>query len=136
MNNIDIESKPASGKMRNKSEKGFALVEILVAAALITITGVGLLSGMIVSSKVLIGTNTQETGKDLAVAEMEYVKSLSFNATSYSFNPGLIPAGSNYSVTVVNPPQSLQDGNLQKITVIVSRNGTQVIKIEDYKINW
>jgi prepilin-type N-terminal cleavage/methylation domain-containing protein len=122
--------------MKMNSEKGFTLIEVIIAVFIIATVGVGLLAGLTLTSRVVLSTDNQETARDLAVAEMEYIKSLSYNTSSYSYNQGLIPSGSNYTVSVINPPPSLQDGNLQKITVIISRNGTEVIRLADYKVNW
>ena len=118
-----------------KSEKAFSLVEVLVAMFIMITVGVGLLAGLTLTSKVIVSTDRSETARDLAVAEMEYIKSLSYNAAHYDFSPGLIPAGSAYSVSV-SGPQSLQDGNLQLVTVIISSNGREVTRLSDYKVNW
>ena len=83
-----------------------------------------------------MSTDKQVTARDLAVAEMEYIKSLPYASDHYNYDPALIPSGGSYSVAVQNPPQSLQDGNLQKITVVISKNGVTVFQLEDYKINW
>ena len=123
-------------KRKIKSEKGFSLVEVLVSAFIMITVGVGLLSGLTLTSKVVASTDRNESARDLAVAEMEYIKSLSYSTTSYNYNSALIPNGSGYTVSVVNPPQSLQDGNLQIITVIVSLNQTEVTRLSDYKVNW
>jgi type II secretory pathway pseudopilin PulG len=125
-----------SNKTKMNSEKGFTLIEILLATFLIATVGVGLLAGLTLVSRVIITTDNQETARDLAVAEMEYLKSLNYNTVHYDYNPELIPPGSNYAVQVVDPPQSLQDGNLQMITVIVSRNGKTVTTLSDYKVKW
>ncbi len=123
-------------KPRISSENGFTLVEMLVAVAILAVMGVGILAAMTLSSKVLISTDNSETAQNLAVAEMEYIKSLNYNTNHYDFDANLIPSGSGYTVTVTNPPEPLQDGNLQKITVTISRNGTTVTTLEGYKIKW
>jgi Tfp pilus assembly protein PilV len=124
----------AAPKMQ--SEKGFTLIEVLLAAFILITVGVGILAGLTLTSKVVISTDHHETARDIAVAEMEYIKSLSFNASHYNYNPALIPSDSSYTVSVVNPPQSLQDGNLQVITVIIYSNSSEITRLSGYKVNW
>ena len=133
MNRVGIRL-PAVKKL--KDESGFYLVEVLVSAFILITVGVGVLGGLSLTSKVIVSTDRHETAHDLAVAEMEYIKSLSYSTTHYDYNASLIPAGSSFAVSVVNPPQSLQDGNLQLITVIISSNSTEVTRLSDYKVNW
>ncbi len=61
-----------------RSQKGFTLVEILVALALLAIIGVGLLSALMLASKVLLQADTQETARDIAEAQIEYVQNQDF----------------------------------------------------------
>ncbi len=118
-----------------RSEKGFTLIETLTGMFVLVLVGVSLLASLTLSSKVLIDTDKKETARDLAVAEMEYVKNLPYGDT-YAPDSGLIPSGSNYNV-VIDPPQDMEDdANLQMIRVIVLRNGSEVTRLEDYKVKW
>jgi prepilin-type N-terminal cleavage/methylation domain-containing protein len=130
-------------KRRIYWKKGFTLIEVLVALAIIAFTTVGLFSLLPLSTKMLMAANTRETGKDLATYEMEYVKSLPWNS---SYTPAPIPAGYNgYSVSVT-VDNTLPDPNLQKITVSITQtvqtlvdspaSRTEVRTLEGYKGNW
>jgi type II secretory pathway pseudopilin PulG len=130
---------PCPGRNRSqpvRSQSGFSLIEVLLASFIIITVGVGLLAGLTLTSRITLSTDNRETARDLAVAQMEYVKSLDFSRSYYDYDPELIPPGSGYIVSVVNPPQSLEDGNLQKITVVISRRGSEVCRLSDYKVNW
>ena len=116
------------------SEKGFTLIETLAGMFLMVLIGVALLASLTLSSKILADTDNRETARDLAVSEMEYVKKL-FYATTYSQDVSLIPGGSNYGVTI-DTPEAIEDGNLQKIRVIIRRNGNEVTRLEGYKVKW
>jgi len=118
------------------SQAGFSLIEVLLASFIIITVGVGLLAGLTLASRATMNTDNRETARDLAVAQLEYVKAQDYDENHYDYSAALIPQGSPYSVAVVNPPESLEDGNLQKITVIVSRNGHEVVRLSDYKVNW
>jgi type II secretory pathway pseudopilin PulG len=116
------------------AEKGFTLIETLAGMFLMVLIGVALLASLTLSSKILADTDNRETARDLAVAELEYVKNLPY-ADAYSRNDSLIPGGSNYSV-IIAAPEAIEDGNLQKITIIVQRNGNEVTRLEGYKVKW
>jgi type II secretory pathway pseudopilin PulG len=117
------------------SEKGFTLVETLAGMTIMVLVGVALLASLTLSSRVLADTDNKETARNLAVAEMEYVKNLPF-ATSYSQDISLVPGGSNYGVTIETPVEVEEDGNLQLIRVIIRRNGSEVARLEGYKVKW
>jgi Tfp pilus assembly protein PilV len=117
------------------SQSGFSLIEVLLASFIIITVGVGLLAALSLSSRVVLSTDNSESARDLAVAQMEYIKSLDYNASQYAYNPDLLPGGSQFSVSVATP-QSLQDGNLQKITVIIARGSREVFRLSDYKVKW
>jgi len=116
------------------SQKGFTLVDTLLGMAILVIVGVGLLASLTLSSRVVSSTDTTATAKDLAIAQMEHIKHLPY-ASDYEIDAGLVPAGSNYEV-VIEHPVPLEDGNLQEIIVVINRNGHEVMKLEDYKVNW
>jgi type II secretory pathway pseudopilin PulG len=117
------------------SEKGFTLIETLVGVFLLILIGVNLFASLTLSSKILMQTDTQQTARVLAVAEMEYVKNLPY-AVSYIQDDTLIPGGSRFSVTIDTPVTMEEDGNLQKIKIRIWRSGHEVTSLEDYKVKW
>jgi type II secretory pathway pseudopilin PulG len=133
---VTLHMKVLNPKNKSGNEHGFSLIEVLLAAFIISTVGVGLLAGLTLASKVVIATDQHETARDLAVAEMEYIKSLSYNSSHYDSNASLIPSGSGLTVNVVNPPESVGDSNLQKITVIINKNGQEIVRLAGYKVNW
>jgi prepilin-type N-terminal cleavage/methylation domain-containing protein len=129
---IDVNHALVTRDSKSRSEQGLTLVEVLVALAILAITGAGLFGALQLSSSVLATTDVRDTAKDLAELQIEYVKGLPY-ADSYA--AALIPPGNEgYMATVSST--SLRDGNLQKITVTVDHNGVQIISIDDYKVKW
>jgi prepilin-type N-terminal cleavage/methylation domain-containing protein len=114
-----------------KSEKGFSLIEVLVAVAIIASVGVAIFSGLTLSTNILTKTDTNETAKELAVSQMEFVKTTWWNDTLYHIDNSTVPGG--FSIPDITPVP-LKDGNLQKITIIVKQNSKEVYRLEDYKV--
>jgi prepilin-type N-terminal cleavage/methylation domain-containing protein len=103
-----------------KNERGFSLIETLIAVALIGIICVVIASGLNTSSKVILLTDELETAKNLAQSLMEDVKKQNY-LTSYS---AIIP--NEYK------NEDLRDG-IQKIRVVVSHENKE-ITLEGYKV--
>ncbi len=116
-----------------KGEKGFSFAEVAIALAVLGVIAVGFLSGLGTASKGLLTTDERETAKNLAEAQMEYVKSHDWS-TSYLKSPDILADYPGYDVEIVTT--SMEDGNLQKITVTVSHQSKpEVITLENYKVN-
>ena len=130
-----------------RSEHGFSLIEVSVALALIGITCVGLISSLGLASKTLRGTDVQETSKDLAEAQMEYVQNQNYdsghNPPVYQLMPNLSTKYPGFSI--VTPMASRLDpkndgtGNddgLQQISIAVQHGGTTVLTLTGQKVKW
>ena len=70
--------------MRN--EKGFSLVEVLVALALLGIIGAAFLSGLATASKSILIADERTTAESLARSQMEYVKKQDYSTTNVDWN--------------------------------------------------
>ena len=116
-----------------KNEKGFTLIEVLVALGLLGVFAAAFLTGIATSSKAILIADERTIAESLARSQMEYIKELDYinGATSYDSAP--IPAehvGFSATIDVVE----LAAG-LQKITVTIDYYGEVVIPLEDYKVN-
>ena len=112
-----------------KNEKGFSLIEVLIALVLISLIAAAFLSGLATSLTALAIADKQETAKNLAETQMEYVKGQDY-ADSYA--PASIPGEyAGYSATI--DAESIR-GGLQEITVTIKHNDKEVITLEDYKV--
>jgi prepilin-type N-terminal cleavage/methylation domain-containing protein len=130
-----------------KARKGFSLIEVSVAVALIGITAVGLATGLGIASKTLLGMDTQETAKDLAAAQMEYIQSLPYDSANnppvYQVISGLSTKYPGYSI--VTPMASRLDpkgdgtGNddgVQRITIVVMQGSKAAYTLTGEKVLW
>jgi len=113
-----------------KSEKGFSLIEVLISLALIGIIAVAFLSSLATASNVTLTTDVNETAKNLAEMQMEYIKGQGY-ASSYT--PASIPSDYANYVATINA-ESLQNSNIQRITVTIQHQGKTVMQLEGYKV--
>jgi len=61
-------------KKLRQNQHGFTLIEVLVAVALLSILGSGIMGALTLSSRVLLATNIKENSMNIAQSQMEYVK--------------------------------------------------------------
>ena len=118
------------------SSRGFTLIEVVIALALFGIIALTFVSALYTASIALILADERATAESLARSQLEYVKNQLYDfddPQSYEqpdvesiTNPG-------YFISVSAEPLHNPDDGLQKITVIVSRDGEEVITLEGYK---
>lgn len=113
-----------------KKEKGFTFIEVVISLAVLGIIAVGFLSGLTAASKGLMIADERATAHNLAESLMENVKNQPY-ATSYSVSvPGEYAGYIPHVVTL-----SLEDGNIQKITITIDHQDKPgIIVLEDYKV--
>jgi prepilin-type N-terminal cleavage/methylation domain-containing protein len=134
-----------------KSEKGFSLIEVMLASALMGIVGVAFLSAMGTASKAIFIADERASAESLARSEMEYVKSLKYDEESQTIAPWSyelpttpppwdenhsLPEGyEGYTVSVRADPLYVADNGIQKITVTVKHlDKPGVIELEGFKV--
>ena len=118
---------------RLHSERGFALMETLIAVALLGMTLVVFIAGL---STGLLTTGTADrlsTAHQLARSQIEYTKNGVYSAAPFSYPTVTPPNG--YAVTSAASTISGSNAALELITVQVSKGGNVVYALEDYKVN-
>ncbi len=115
-----------------KSEKGFTLIEVLVALGLLGMIATVFLVGISISSKAMLIADERTMAESLARSQMEYIKIQPYDDTGAYAE--IIPPSSNYDIDY---DVDQLDVGLQKITVIVSHPGEPdpILTLEDYKVN-
>jgi len=120
-------------------EKGFSLVETLVALSIMSFVAVAFLSGLSTSSKAVVTNQEQITAESLAKSQMEYIKRQCYRV-DLQYNElasDQIPTGYDIEITpaYIDPrgDGSTNDDGLQKIVITISRDAETVFTLEGYK---
>jgi Tfp pilus assembly protein PilV len=114
-------------------ESGISLAESLVAIAIL---GGGVLTLILTMSggALAIQNNDQQAiAQSLARTQLEYTKSYAYDPGAITYPAVSVPSDYGISVRVSEVPGG--DGNIQKITTNVTRDGVIVMTAEDYKVN-
>jgi prepilin-type N-terminal cleavage/methylation domain-containing protein len=120
-------------KFFSTHQSGFTLIETLVALAVVGFISVFFVNSLGTSSSLGASIDEDETAKNLAEYQMEYVKNQHFLP---SYQPAPIPeVYSNYTANITTSIVSLRDGNIQKVTVVIMHHGANVTSLEGYKLN-
>ena len=125
-------------RLKLRNDRGFTLLEIIIAIAVLGIIGTGILISLGTSTKIFVLTNTQEIAKDIAANDMEYIRSLPF-AGSYTLPPPSQPA--EYSAYSAVATVTFLRVNEQRIDITVSLNGKIILfngstMLTDYRVHY
>jgi len=143
--------------MRN--EKGFTLIEVVIAIALLGIVAVAILGGLATASKAIVIADERATAESLARSQMEDVKKLDYTKApsggEASYTNAKISVPSGYEIRSINragggdtttniigvPWDSATgqavtiDVGLQRIKLAIYHNGKLLFTLEGYKVD-
>jgi Tfp pilus assembly protein PilV len=114
-------------------EHGIGLVEALISVAILGLALTALLSAVSTGSMAVSRTDERVTAENLARSQLEYTKSQPYQALPASYAT-VTPSPDDYGVTVTAEPVPGGDDSIEKITVTVTRNGKDLLVVEDYKV--
>ena len=119
---------------RGKFAAALSLVEVIISIMLLGAIGAAFFGGLMNASRALIITDLRETAMNLAESQMEYIQEQDYAA---SYTPYTIPSEyTGYSVTIAAESlPSPADGNIQRIIVTVSNQGTTDYTLQGYKVD-
>jgi type II secretory pathway pseudopilin PulG len=119
--------------LKSRNESGMSLVEALVAIAIL---GGGVLTMILAMSggALAVQENDQEVvAQSLARTELEYIKNYAYSPGATTYPAISAPAGYGISAGVSAVPGG--NANIQKVTVNITRDGTVIMTVVDYKVN-
>ena len=125
---------------------GIALIETLVAMGIISVVAVAYLMGMSATSKAIMISEERVTAENLAKSQIEYIRSQPYDDVNNPplYSPEMMSNDdiqNGYDVDIqterVNPLEGSTDIDvgLQKLTVVIYHSGTEVFKLEGYRVN-
>ncbi len=133
-------------KIRLQDEAGIGLVESLAAVAILGVAATSFVLSLSTGAIAVREDDQVVVAQSLARTQLEYVKNYPYNpeATTYPCvytydedynpNPITLPEGYGISVVVSPIPQAGGDSDIQKIAVTISKDGTELLTVEDYKV--
>jgi prepilin-type N-terminal cleavage/methylation domain-containing protein len=114
-----------------KSEKGFSLIEVLIAVGLLGLIGVAFLTALTVTSNGVLISDNQATAESLARSQMEEIKNGPFlNPELYTASLPQEYVDVGYSATI--DAETIAAG-LQKITITIEHYSEEILILEGYK---
>ena len=122
------------GKLKwYRDERGVALVESLIAVAILGTTVVTLIIALATGSIAIRETDQEVVAQSLARTQLEYIKGYAYDPDATTYPTVSAPTGYTISVGVSSIPDT--NSNIQKISANISREGGLILTIEDYKVN-
>ncbi|OGO02824.1 MAG: hypothetical protein A2Y72_00230 [Chloroflexi bacterium RBG_13_53_26] len=126
--------KPFKGILGSRKEQeGYSLIEVLVGVAILGVVGVGFLSALSSGYLALILADEKTMAEALTRTEFEDIRSLPFDADAVGYTDTEL--GYDIVVSVVNVDDSGSPSPIQKWTVSVSHDGSEVLTTSSYKVD-
>ena len=128
-----------------RQERGFSLIEVCFATAILGIIAVGFLTGLADSTHSTGLSDERTMAESLARSEMEYVRDSIYVLANWEYELPLgypswdtghtVPSGyEGYAVHVAAAPLHVIDDGIQSITVTVKRDEQAIFTLEGYKV--
>jgi type II secretory pathway pseudopilin PulG len=113
-----------------KSEKGSTLLEVLISLALMGTVAVLFLQGTMNSANARVQADERASAKVLAESIIDSVKKMDY-ASTYNI---AIPSG--YQGYTANLTVGyLGSDNIEKLTLVISHDGREILTLKNYKVN-
>ena len=120
-------------KSRAQDQTGLGLVETLVAVAILGTSVVAFVAALSAGSIAVGEQSAAVVAQSLVQTQLEYTKSYPYDPGATTYPAVDSPEGYTISVGVASVPDT--DTDIQKITVIISRESENILTVADYKVN-
>jgi len=116
-----------------RSERGFIMIEMLLAVAIVGTAMLAVLTAFSTASKNAEFVDNSSTAQWLATSQIELVRAAVFVTTPGTYTPVTAPTG--FAITNVTSAVTGADTNIQIVDVAVTRNGAIVFEASTMKVN-
>lgn len=120
-------------KIRVQEERGLGLVESMVAVAILGVAVVVFVTALSTGSIAVREREQEAVAQGLVRTQLEYTKGYPYDSEATTYPAVDTPQGYAISVIVSSVPDT--DSDIQKVMVTISREGTDILTVEDYKVN-
>lgn len=118
----------AQEKETMRGEKGMTLLETVLALAILGIISASFMSGLAATSTARVTADERASGKTLAETLMDNIKKQPYDP---SYTPTIPSQFAGYTANVT----TVENNNIQDITIAVQRRGREILTLESYKVN-
>ncbi len=109
-------------------------MEALIAVGILGLALTALLSAVSTGSMAVSRTEERVTAENLARSQLEYTKSQPYQPLPASYAT-VTPYPDDYAIAVTADVAPGGDSSIEKITVTVTRNGKELLVVEDHKVD-
>ncbi len=120
-------------KVLVQDQRGLGLVESLVAVAILGVAVVGFVLALSTGTIAVREGEREFIAQNLVQTQLEYTKGYPYDSLATTYPTVAAPEGYTVSVGVSSIPDT--DTDIQVITVIISTDTEEILKVEDYKVN-
>lgn len=116
-----------------RDERGLGLVESLAAVAVLGVTVVAFVVALSTGSIAVREGGQEAVAQSLVRSQLEYIKNYPYDPAATTYPKVAELEGYDISVEVSPIPDT--DTDIQQVTVTISRDGEEILTVEDYKVN-
>ena len=116
-----------------QDQRGLGLAESVVAVAILGVAVVAFVLALATGSIAVRQGDQQLVAQSLARTQLEYIKNYPYAPSVITYPTVDTPEGYSISVEVGLIPDT--DTDIQKIMVTISRDGEEILTVENYKVN-
>ena len=116
-----------------RGERGIGLAETLVSLAIIGITVVAFITALSTGALAVRESDQEAVAQQLARTQLEYLKSLQYDASGTGYATVDTPSG--YTISLDIDSSVYIDTDIQKVTVTVYRDSESILTVAAYKVN-
>jgi type II secretory pathway pseudopilin PulG len=121
-----------------REERGMALLEALVALAILGLTAVAFLGGLGTVFRAGGISDVRSTAESLATSQLEQIRDTGYSYNATAYDAAALPDATDYAGYAVNITAvalNSPDDGVQRLTVNITRHGETVYTMTHYKVD-